>query len=87
MSSEFKKATKAHAKDIASKMDQHCLAFFGSEEAMRAHGHLYVIEQTPMTIETFAQPELSGDYFKMRIETKYRIRPKTLVELEADEND
>ena len=75
------------AKKLAEKMDQRLIDFFGSEEAIRAYGNMYVLEETDTRMETYLQPEFTGDYFSVRTETKYRIRPKTLAELEATERD
>jgi hypothetical protein len=87
MSSEMQKVIKTSATEIADRLDEMLEKFFGSIEDAAAFGHLYVIEQTPMVIETYTQPEFTGHYFKVRTETKYRIRPKTLAELEEDGKD
>lgn len=87
MSSEFEKVRDASAEKIASSIDNLLLKFFGSLEDMKHYGHLYVLEEQPMLIETSRQPEFTGDYFKVRTETRYRIRPKTQAELESDNRD
>jgi hypothetical protein len=87
MSTDLNQVVLDQAKKLADQMDQ-CLAdFFGSKEAIRVYGHMYVLEQTSSRMETCLQPELTGDYFKLRTETSYRIRPKTLAELEEDRRD
>jgi hypothetical protein len=87
MSSEMQKAVQTSATELADKIDEMLLKFFGSVDDVRQYGHYYVLEQTPMVIETYTQPELTGNYFKVRTETKYRIRPKTQAELESENRD
>jgi hypothetical protein len=87
MSSAMTVEVENVAKKLAEKMDQRLIDFFGSEEAIRAYGNMYVLEETDTRMETYLQPEFTGDYFSVRTETKYRIRPKTLAELEATERD
>jgi hypothetical protein len=87
MSSEMQKAVLTSATKLADEIDEMVLKFFGSPEDVRNYGHYYVLEQTPMLIETCTQPELTGNYFKVRTEVKYRIRPKTQAELESENRD
>lgn len=87
MSDHIQQVTRETAKSLADKMDQRLIDFFGSQEAIRTYGHMYVLEETDTKLETYLQPEFTGDYFSIRMETKYRIRPKTLAELEAAERD
>jgi hypothetical protein len=74
------------AKDVADNFDAEILAFFGSEEQVKAYAHLFVIEHYPVEITPFTPLEGEGNYFGYRAETQIRIRPKTLAELEAEKN-
>jgi hypothetical protein len=87
MSTEFQKVVATEAERLASKMDELIAKFFGSPEDVNRYGHLYVLEATPTHIESMMQPEFTGEYFKVRTETRYRIRPKTQAELESDNHD
>ena len=87
MSTDLKQVILDQAKTLASEMDQRLIDFFGSDEAVRTYGHMYVLEETSTRIESCLQPEFTGDYFKLRTEVSYRIRPKTLAELEEDRRD
>lgn len=69
---------------MSSEIDAYLLSFFGSLENAKAIGHLYVLEQKPLKIDT--EPDSDGLTFKMSISTEYRLRLKTKEELEAEQN-
>ncbi len=87
MNTHFDKVVATSAELIAAEMDKQVLAFFGSEDAMRAYGQDYVIEQTPVAVETFNDTDLFDNTYHIRLETKYRLRLKTRKEREAEARD
>jgi hypothetical protein len=85
MHPDFHMLITKSARELADGMDEQILAFFGSEEQVRAYGHLFVIEQLPTKFVTLQSPEaMSISYYA---ETEIRIRPKTMAELEAEQNE
>jgi hypothetical protein len=84
-STEIHMAITRAAKNIADTMDEQILAFFGSEEQAKAYAHLFVVEQWPVQFST--SPAESGNYLTYHADVEFRIRPKTLAELEAEKNE
>lgn len=75
------------ATDLAKQIDDLLLNFFGSEKEFQRIGHLFIIEQEPVKMELMQMADFRGNDFRWRAETKFRIRPKTTTELEADGRD
>ncbi|QYC55064.1 hypothetical protein QCN36_gp81 [Arthrobacter phage CastorTray] len=70
-------------KDLSDGIDEQILAVFGSRENFETYKDLFVIEQLPTKFTTEEGP--GPILITYRAETEVRIRPKTLAELEADE--
>lgn len=75
------------AEDLNTQIENLLLDFFGSQKEIQRIGHLFVIEQEPVQMELIQMGDLEGNNFKWRAETKFRIRPKTMKELEEDSRD
>ncbi|UTN92079.1 hypothetical protein SEA_DARBY_75 [Arthrobacter phage Darby] len=69
--------------DLSDGMDEQILAIFGSRENFETYKDLFVIEQLPTKFTTEEGP--GPILITYRAETEVRIRPKTLAELEIDE--
>jgi hypothetical protein len=83
INADFHMAVTKSARDLADEMDSKILAFFGSEEQVKAYAHLFIIEHAPVNIEAVLV-ENNALAITYHVETEIRIRPKTLAELEAD---
>ncbi|ASR83375.1 hypothetical protein SEA_CATERPILLAR_75 [Arthrobacter phage Caterpillar] len=86
MSSDYHSIVTATAREMADTYDEQILAFFGSEEQVRAYAHLFVIEQLPLVFTVVPGVEGRDNQFIYHVETEIRIRPKTMAELEAEKN-
>ncbi|QFG11791.1 hypothetical protein PBI_SALK_80 [Arthrobacter phage Salk] len=84
---ELKDVFEQTGSRLAADMDKALLGFFGSEADLRRFAHLYVLEEIPLQVETMYEPNFNGDYFYIRAESRWRIRPKTPEELREQEKD
>jgi hypothetical protein len=84
---ELKDVFGSLAVRLAEDMDKRIIEFFGSEQDVRRFAHLYILEEIPMNIEMAYTPDFNGDFFSVRAESRWRIRPKTLQERQEQERD
>lgn len=88
MNTPFENVIQTSAKLVADEMDARVLRFFGSAEAVRTYAQDYVIEQRPVTVETYNDhTSFNNDTFYLRMETRVIIRLKTKEEREEENRD
>jgi len=68
----------------AAAMDEYLLGIFGTREDAARFAHLYVLEVEQTKVEALTEVGRGEDSFQVRASTRYRLRPKTTEELEAD---